>query len=142
MDGSTTAIIIIPIVTTISLALGIFTVFWADAHPRNDADDHPRNRSRGEIRTASPGITSGTLAHHIPAPRSSPDEAPRNGQVGPRGPMAVPAPTRLAGHSTLNEDRVSREGRDVKPGGCAQADTSGEEDRLVRGGPAHRNARV
>jgi hypothetical protein len=27
MDGSTTAIIIIPIVTTISLALGIFTVY-------------------------------------------------------------------------------------------------------------------
>ncbi len=71
MDGSTTAIIIIPIVTTISLALGIFTVYWADAHPRNDADAHPRKRGRDEIRTASPGITSGTLAHHIPAPRPS-----------------------------------------------------------------------
>ncbi len=142
MDGSTTAIIIIPIVTTISLALGIFTVFWADAHPRNDADAHPRNLSRAEIRTASPGITSGTLAHHIPAPRSSPDEAPRNGQVRPRGPMAVPAPAPLAGHKTPNEDRVSREGRNEKPGAWAQADTSGEEDSLVRDGRADRSAGV
>jgi hypothetical protein len=136
MDGSTTAIIIIPIVTTLSLALGIFTVYWADAHPRNDADAHPRKRGRDEIRTASPGITSGTLAHHIPAPRPSPDEAPRNGQVRLRGPMAVPAPAPLVAHKTLNEDRMSHEGRDVKPGSCAQGDTSGEEKRLVRDGPA------
>jgi hypothetical protein len=47
MDGSTTAVIIIPIVTTISLALWIFLVYWADAHPRNDADAYPRTEGRG-----------------------------------------------------------------------------------------------
>jgi hypothetical protein len=136
MDGSTTAVIIIPIVTTIALALWIFMVFWADAHPRNDADAHPQNRGRGQTRPASPGITSGAQAHHIPAPRPSPDEAPGNGQVRPRGPMAVPAPAPLVARKTLNEDRMSHEGRDVKPGSCAQGDTSGEEKRLVRDGPA------
>jgi hypothetical protein len=142
MDGSTTAVIIIPIVTTIALALWIFMVFWADAHPRNDADAHPQNRGRGQTRPASPGITSGAQAHHIPAPRPSPDDVPGNGQVRPRGPMAVPGPARPAGRRTPHEDGASREERDEKPSAGAQADTSGEENRLVRDRPADRNAGV
>ena len=81
MDGSTTAIIIIPIVTTISLALGISMVYWAAAHPGNDAGARPRNRGRGETRAASPRINSGTPAHDIPAPRPSPDDVPGRGQM-------------------------------------------------------------
>jgi hypothetical protein len=45
MDGSTTAIII-PIVTTISLALGIFTVYWAAAHPAMTRRLPPQPRPR------------------------------------------------------------------------------------------------
>ncbi len=142
MDGSTTAIIVIPIVTTLSLALGIFTVYWAAAHPRNDADAYPRNRDRGQTGRASPGIISGTPAHEIPAPRSSPDDVPGNGQVRPRASMAGPDQARSAGRRTLHEDGVSHEQQDEKPGAYAQADTSGEQDRLVRDRPADHKAGV
>jgi hypothetical protein len=80
MDGSTTAIIIIPIVTTISLALGIFTVYWAAAHPRNDMDAHPRHGGRGETRTTHPEVSSGTSGYDLPSPRPSPDDVPGSGQ--------------------------------------------------------------
>ena len=46
MDGSTTAIIVIPIVTTTALALWIFMVFWAAAHPDNYAGAHPSRSFR------------------------------------------------------------------------------------------------
>ena len=142
MDGSTTAIIVIPIVTTTALALWIFMVFWAAAHPDNYAGAHPRNRDCDETRAASPGITSGTPSHDIPAPRPSPDDVPDSGKLRPRRSIATPGPARPAGRRPLNEDGVSREERDEKPGAYAQADTRAEEDRLVGDGPADRKAGV
>ena len=114
VDGSTTAIIIIPIVPTISLALWIFMVYWADAHPRNDADAHPRTGGRRETRTAHPEVTSGTPAHDIPSPRPSPDNAPGRGQPRHTGPMALPGPPGAGGHRPLKDDAEPRERRHDK----------------------------
>src|SRR5260370_37810006 len=94
MDGSTTAIIVIPIVTTLSLALGIFTVYWAAAHPRNDTDARPRAGGRGKTLTAHPEDTSGTPANYIPYPRQSPDYPAGRRQTHQTRSVTTPAPPR------------------------------------------------
>jgi hypothetical protein len=115
MDGSTTAIIVIPIVTTLSLALGIFTVYWAAAHPRNDTDARPRAGGRGQTLTAHPEVTSGTPANYIPSPRPSPDDAAGRGQPRHTGSVALPSPPRPNVQPPLKEDAEPRDGRHDKP---------------------------
>jgi hypothetical protein len=134
MDGSSAAVIFIPIVTMISLALWLVIVLYPEAHPRN--------RRHRKTRATNPEVTSGTLAHNIPLPRSSSDDAPGSGQVRPRGSTTVPGPPRAGGRRALKEDAEPREGRDEKYSAYTQADKSGEEDRLVRSGPADRKAGV
>jgi hypothetical protein len=81
MDGSSAAIIAIPIVTTISLAVWLIMIYYADAHPRT--------QDRRPTRTADPEVSSGTPGNDIPSPRPSSDDAPVSD--GERhGSMAVP----------------------------------------------------
>jgi hypothetical protein len=131
MDGSSTAVIVIPIVTTISLALWLIIVFYAAAHPR---------WRRRQTRTANPEVTRVRPAHDIPAPRRSPEHAPGSGQLRLRGSVTVTAPPRATGRRPLNENAEPREGRDEKHRAYAHAASSREEDRLLRVGPPDRKA--
>ena len=46
MDGSTLSLILIPIVVTISLAIWLIMVYYADSHPRRGGHSAATGRAR------------------------------------------------------------------------------------------------
>ena len=66
MTGSTSALIVIPIVAFISLAVFLIMVFWADNHPQNG-----RRTPNRELTGGKPG---GGLRQQIPRHSAAPDE--------------------------------------------------------------------
>jgi hypothetical protein len=72
MDGSALAVIVIPIVTSISLAAWLIMVFYADSHPgwarppgrRNSGPAAPADGRTNEARAVTP---AGPERHHTPA---------------------------------------------------------------------------
>lgn len=72
MTGSTLAVVIIPIVAFLTLALWLTMVFYADAHPMHRASSPARVRPDAAARDEQPG----------PEPERSPEHAPEPGQSG------------------------------------------------------------